>query len=200
MSTQFQPFSRLQKIFNSKDEPILGQFSALKVGDSAPLFTKEALVNDSFQKISLSDYMGKWVVLFFYPRDFTFVCPTEIKDFNAHLADFSGLNAIILGASCDSTFVHQAWTKADLGLINFPLLSDENHTLASTYNILLEKEGVALRGTFIIDPDGVLRYMVVSDLNVGRSVRETLRVLSALQTGELCPVNWEKGQKTLGTA
>ena len=200
MSTPFQLFSRFQKLFNSKNEPADEIFSILKIGDHAPDFTKEALVNDSFQKISLSDYMGKWVVLFFYPRDFTFVCPTEIKDFNAHLSDFSQLNAIILGASCDSAFVHQAWTKTDLGAINFPLLSDENHSLAASYNVLLEKEGVALRGSFIIDPEGLVKYMVVSDLNVGRSVRETLRVLSALQTGELCPASWEKGQKTLGTA
>ncbi len=192
---------KLGKFLNNRSEAIEGlNFKPLLIGDPAPQFSKNALVGEEFRNIALSDFFGKWVVLFFWPRDFTFVCPTEIKDFNAHLENFKQLNAVIVGASCDSTYVHRAWVKADLGQINFPLLADENHFLARAYNVLLEKEGIALRGTFIIDPDGILKYSVVSDLNVGRSVKETLRVLSALQTGELCPASWEQGQQTLGQA
>jgi alkyl hydroperoxide reductase subunit AhpC len=170
-----------------------------KVGEPAPDFTLDAVVGTEFKKISLSDYRGKWVVLFYYPLDFTFVCPTEIRGFNQSLDSFTKLNAVVLGASVDSKYSHLAWIKrGDLGDLKFPLLSDITKETAARYGILDENEGVALRGLFIIDPNGVLQYQLVHNLSVGRSVEETLRVLEALQTGELCPIGWHKGDKTLG--
>ena len=170
-----------------------------KVGEPAPDFTLEAVVGKEFKKVSLTDYRGKWVVFFFYPLDFTFVCPTEIKGFNQALDSFNKLNAVVLGGSVDSKFSHLAWIKrGDLGDLNYPLLSDFKKEVAGRYGILDEKEGAALRGLFIIDPDGILQYQLVHNLSVGRSVEETLRVLEALQTGELCPLGWHKGDKTLG--
>jgi peroxiredoxin (alkyl hydroperoxide reductase subunit C) len=175
-----------------------GQAQA-KLGEPAPNFTLDAVIGKDFKNVSLTDYRGKWVVLFFYPLDFTFVCPTEIRGFNEKLDAFTKLNAVVLGASVDSKFSHLAWIKrGDLGDLNFPLLSDFKKEVAERYGILDEKEGVALRGLFIIDPDGVLQYQLVHNLSVGRSVEETLRVLEALQTGELCPIGWHPGQKTLG--
>ena len=170
-----------------------------KIGEPAPTFILDAVVGSEFKKVSLTDYRGKWVVLFFYPLDFTFVCPTEIRGFNVKLAAFNKLNAVVLGASVDSKYSHLAWIKrGDLGDLKYPLLSDFKKEVAGRYGILDEKEGVALRGLFIIDPDGVLQYQLVHNLSVGRSVDETLRVLEALQTGELCPLGWHPGQKTLG--
>ncbi len=172
----------------------------MQVGKPAPEFSLEALVDDKFEKIALSDYKGKkWVILFFYPLDFTFVCPTEILEFSRNAAEFEKLNAVVLGASIDSIYSHLAWTK-ELGKLNYPLLSDITQEVARNYGILIEEKGHALRGLFIIDPEGILRYQVVHDLSVGRSVQETLRVLEALQSGELCPVGWKKGDKTLGKA
>lgn len=170
-----------------------------KVGEPAPPFTLDAVVNKEFKQISLADYRGKWVVLFFYPADFTFVCPTEITGFNKALSRFSELNAVVLGASVDSKYSHLAWIKrGDLGDLAYPLLADAKKEVTRAYGILDDKEGVALRGLFIIDPNGILQYEVVQSLSVGRSVDETLRVLEALQTGELCPLGWKPGQKTLG--
>jgi alkyl hydroperoxide reductase subunit AhpC len=170
-----------------------------KVGEPAPNFTLDALVGKEFKKISLIDYRGKWVVLFFYPLDFTFVCPTEIRAFNGALKDFERLNAVVLGASVDSIWSHKAWQeRGDLGDLKYPLLSDIRKDTARKYGILDEREGVAQRGLFIIDDKGVLQYLSVNNLSVGRSIEETLRVLEAFQTGELCPVNWKPGQKTLG--
>jgi alkyl hydroperoxide reductase subunit AhpC len=174
-----------------------------KVGQPAPGFTLEALVSaeqgKEFKKISLSDYKGKWVVLFFYPLDFTFVCPTEIKAFSEALDAFKKLNAEIIGASVDSKYSHLAWLKrGDLGNLRYPLLSDFKKEVARRYGILDEAEGVALRGLFIIDPQGIIQHQNVNSLSVGRSVDEVLRVLEAIQTGELCPINWKPGQKTLG--
>ena len=170
-----------------------------KVGEPAPNFTLDAVAGAEFKKVSLTDYRGKWVVLFFYPLDFTFVCPTEISGFNKALDEFSKLNAVVLGASVDSKYSHLAWIKrGDLGDLKYPLLSDITKETAEHYGILDKEEGVALRGLFIIDPNGVLQYQLVHNLSVGRSVEETLRVLEALQTGELCPIGWHPGQKTLG--
>ena len=174
-----------------------------RIGEPAPNFTLDALMGaepgKEFGKITLSDYRGKWVVLFFYPLDFTFVCPTEIKGFNAALPEFKKLKAEVLGASVDSKFSHLAWLKSGtLGDLKYPLLSDIRKEVARKYGILDEKEGVALRGLFIIGPDGILQYQLVHNLSVGRSVEETLRVLEALQTGELCPLGWKPGEKTLG--
>jgi peroxiredoxin 2/4 len=170
-----------------------------QVGKPAPGFTLDAVVGKEFKKVSLSDYRGKWVILFFYPLDFTFVCPTEIRGFNEHLKDFEKLNAVVLGASVDSKWSHKAWIeRGDLGKLQFPLLSDFSKKTARHYGILDEREGVALRGLFIIDDKGTLQYESVNNLSVGRSIDETLRILEALQTGELCPINWKPGQKTLG--
>jgi alkyl hydroperoxide reductase subunit AhpC len=169
----------------------------LQVGRPAPSFKLEALVDDKFKNISLDEYKGKWVVLFFYPLDFTFVCPTEILQFSRRVNEFNDLGAEVLGCSIDSVYSHLAWTK-ELGKLNYPLLSDITKDTARDYGILIEDQGVALRGLYIIDPEGTLKYQVVHDLSVGRSVDETLRVLKALQTGELCQANWTPGEQTLG--
>jgi peroxiredoxin (alkyl hydroperoxide reductase subunit C) len=172
----------------------------IKVTERAPEFELEALADGEFRNVSLNEYKGKWVVLFFWPLDFTFVCPTEIRSFNELYQEFRELNSEVLGVSVDSVYSHKAWVENGLGEVRFPLLSDFNKKVSRMYGILVEEQGVALRGTFIIDPEGYLRYVVVSDLNVGRSARETLRVLEAFQTGELCPVDWQPGEKTLGKA
>lgn len=174
-----------------------------KVSRPAPDFTLEAVVSTEagkeFKTISMADYHGKWLVLFFYPADFTFVCPTEIKGFNENLKRFQELGAEVVGASTDSKFSHLAWIKrGDLGDLKYPLLADFNKDLTRAYGILEEGKGVALRGLFIIDPQGILQYAVVHNLDVGRSVDETIRVLEALQTGSLCPLGWKPGQKTIG--
>lgn len=174
------------------------------VGKKAPDFTMETALGDGsgFGKVSLSDYKGKWLVFFFYPLDFTFVCPTEITALSEAAEQFKKLNCEILGASTDSIHSHKAWinTPKDsngLGKLNFPLASDITKSVARDYGILIEEEGIALRGLFIINPEGELQYQVVHHNNVGRSVEETLRVLEALQSGGLCPVNWKKGDKLL---
>lgn len=172
----------------------------VQVGKPAPTFELEALVGDEFKKVSSEDYKGKkWMVLFFYPLDFTFVCPTEILEFSNRAKEFEALNAYILGVSVDSVYSHKAWTK-ELGQLNYPLMSDSTRILSNEYGILIEEKGHALRGLYIVDPEGILRYQLVHDLSVGRSVDETLRVVKALQSGELCPVGWKPGQKTLGKA
>ena len=173
-----------------------------KVGEPAPGFTLDALVGTEkgkeFKQVTLKEFYGKWVVLFFYPMDFTFVCPTEIKGFSQAAGAFGKLNAVLLGASTDSKYSHLAWVqRGDLGTLQFPLLSDIKKEAAQSYGCLDEKEGVALRALYIIDPEGVLQYQVVHNLDVGRSVDETLRVLEALQTGSLCPLNWKPGEKTI---
>jgi alkyl hydroperoxide reductase subunit AhpC len=170
-----------------------------KIGKPAPDFSLDAVVGREFKKVSLSEYRGKWVVLFFYPLDFTAVCPTEIKGFNKALDDFSQKNTVILAVSVDSKWSHKAWIeRGDLGTLNYPLLSDLKKNTARDYGVLDEEAGVALRGLFIIDDRGILQYLSVNNLSVGRSIEETMRVLDALQTGELCPLNWKPGQKTLG--
>lgn len=172
----------------------------IKIAERAPEFELEAFVDGEFRNVSLNEYKGKWVVLFFWPLDFTFVCPTEIRSFNEMYDDFKKLNSEVLGVSVDSVYSHKAWVENGLGGIGFPLLSDFNKKVSRMYDVLVEDKGVALRGTFIIDPEGYLKYAVVSDLNVGRSAKETLRVLEAFQTGELCPMDWQPGEKTLGKA
>jgi alkyl hydroperoxide reductase subunit AhpC len=169
----------------------------VKIGEEAPGFELEGVLNGKFKKFALRDYKGKWLVVFFYPLDFTFVCPTEIREFSQHTKDFKKLKTEIIGVSVDSVHSHNAWIEGSLGKIHYPLLSDFHKTMSEDYDVLLEDEGVALRGTFIIDPKGIVRHMIISDNDVGRSVKETLRVVGALQTGKLCPVEWKKGQKTL---
>jgi len=153
-----------------------------------------------FKKISLSDYKGQWLILFFYPRDFTFVCPTEIKAFAAQEPEFKKFNASILAASTDSEWSHKAWFERDLPEVNYPILADTSHALSMAYDVYNPNDGSANRGLFIIDPEQKISYALVSAGSVGRSVTETLRVLEALQTGELCPAEWKIGEKTLGQA
>ena len=174
------------------------------VGTAAPDFKMEAVYGcgEEFTTRALSDYKGKWLVLFFYPLDFTFVCPTEITGISDRISEFKKLNAEILGVSIDSIHSHKAWIKASkdhggLGKLEYPLASDITKTVARNYGVLIEEQGIALRGLFVIDPDGIVRYSVVHDLNVGRSVDETLRVLQALQSGGLCPIDWKPGDATL---
>ncbi len=174
------------------------------VGKLAPDFKMNAVKGDGsdYAEVKLDDYKGKWLVLFFYPLDFTFVCPTEITGFSKRANEFKDLNAEILAASCDSQYSHEAWinksvTEGGLGKINFPIASDKTYEVSKKYGIHIEEEGIALRGLFIIDPEGVLRYSVVHDLNVGRSVDETLRVLKAFQSGGMCAVDWNEGDSNL---
>lgn len=169
----------------------------VKVGQQIPDMQLDAYVHGEIKKITLSDYRGKWIVLFFYPLDFTFVCPTEITGFSKAEVDFTKYNAVVLGASTDSVHSHKAWFQRDMPDVKFPILADTSHKLSREFDVLLEDAGIALRGTFIIDPEGVLRYQVVSSLNIGRSIKETVRVLAALQTGGLCQVDWEPGSATL---
>ncbi|MBY0449215.1 MAG: peroxiredoxin [Cyanobacteria bacterium] len=173
---------------------------APQIGKPAPEFTSAAFTKGEIKEVSLRDYRGKWVVLFFYPLDFTFVCPTEIQGFSEKIAEFNKLNAEILGCSVDSVYSHKAWSEGALGTINYPLISDINHRISRDYGVLLEEKGISLRGVFLIDPEGVLRSYVVNDLTVGRNVEEILRIVQAFQTGELCPVGWKPGQPTLGKA
>jgi peroxiredoxin (alkyl hydroperoxide reductase subunit C) len=178
----------------------------LTVGDRFPEFQLQGVVSlekgKEFETISDASYPGKWKVAFFWPLDFTFVCPTEIAEFGRRDADFKDRDAQLLGVSTDSHFVHLAWRKdhADLRALPFPMLADTKRELSQALGILHKQDGVALRATFIVDPDGVIRWASVNDLSVGRNVDEVLRVLDALQTDELCPCNWKKGEPTLVVA
>ncbi len=180
----------------------------LFIGDKFPEFKKTAVVSlekgKEFAEITNEDHInaGKWMVLFWYPKDFTFVCPTEIAEFNKNYEEFRDRDAVLIGASTDSEYVHAAWRRdhKDLKDLKFPLLADTSKSLAESLGILEENEKVAYRVTYIVDPQGVIRWVSANDLNVGRNVKEVLRVLDALQTDELCPCNWEKGQETLKVA
>lgn len=176
------------------------------VGSKAPEFEMPvydpADPTNTSKKVKLSDYKGKWLVFFWYPLDFTFVCPTEITALSDRLNEFKDLGAEVLGASTDSIYSHKAWMETPrerngIAGVVYPIAADMTHQVAQAYGVLLPEQGIALRGLFLIDPEGVIQYMTVHALNVGRSVDETLRVLQALQTGGLCPVNWQPGQQTL---
>lgn len=175
------------------------------VGKQAPIFEMDAVMMDkSFGKVNLEDNMknDKWTVLFFYPMDFTFVCPTEITAMSDRFDEFEDLDAEVIAVSTDTIHTHKAWINTDrkdngLGDLNYPLAADTNHEVSRQYGVLIEEEGVALRGLFIINPEGEMQYQTVFDNNIGRDVDETLRVLQALQTGGLCPANWRPGQETL---
>jgi alkyl hydroperoxide reductase subunit AhpC len=179
---------------------------SVMVTQEAPNFKAQAVMEDgSFKTVQLSDYRGKYVLLFFYPLDFTFVCPTEIIAFSDRIADFKKLNVQVLGASIDSQFSHLAWrnvprTEGGIGKIDYPLVADLNKEIARSYGVLLPG-GIALRGLFLIDRGGTLRHMVVNDLPLGRSVDEALRMAEALQYveqhGEVCPANWKEGARTI---
>lgn len=170
----------------------------VRVGNPVPDFTLEAYFKGDFKKVSLSDYKGKWKLLFFYPLDFTFVCPTEILELSEKAEEFEKLNTQVLLASIDSVHSHKAWSK-EIGDLAFPMLSDLNKELSLMFNILHD-DGMSLRGAFVIDPDNVLQAAIVHNLPVGRNIDEIKRVIGAFQTGELCPVGWTKGGKTLGKA
>ena len=178
----------------------------LTVGDRFPAFSLTAVngtdPKTAFTPASHESYAGKWLVVFAWPKDFTFVCPTEIVGFNEIEREFRDRDAQLLGLSIDSEFVHVAWrqSRADLGKVSFPWLSDIKRELSSALGILDKDAGVALRATFIVDPQGVIRFASVNDLSVGRNPQEVLRVLDALQTDELCPCNWQKGEETLQAA
>lgn len=176
----------------------------LTVGDKLPAFCVQATIGTDpgreFTEITDKTYEGKWQVLFFWPMDFTFVCPTEIGEFGRRTRDFADKGAQVLGASTDTHYVHLAWRREhpELRDLPFPMLADTKRELSQALGILHKEEGVALRATFIVDPKGVIRWVNVNDLNVGRNIPETLRVLDALQTGQLTPCNWVPGEETLG--
>ncbi len=172
----------------------------------APDFKADALVGEDFKEIALSNYRGKWVCLYFYPLDFTFVCPTEITAFNDAYKTFKEANCEVIGCSVDSKFSHLAWAKTPrkeggIGKLQYPLLADITKKIGQDYGVLIQQAGITLRGLFLINPQGVVQYQLVHDLGIGRSVDETLRVLKALQevakTGEVCPANWSPGKKTM---
>lgn len=177
-----------------------------KIGEKAPEFTlpvfDPAEPNNSNKTVSLKDYAGRWVVFFYYPMDFTFVCPTEILALADRRAEFEELDVAILGASTDTYFTHKAWVstprdKNGIQGTNYPLVADHNGAVARQYGVLIEEKNIAHRGLFVIDPNGILQYSVVTALNVGRSVDETLRIVQALQTGGLCPSDWKPGKNLL---
>ncbi len=176
---------------------------SVKVGRPVPDTEVEAYVRGKADPVKLKLLTpDKWVVLFFYPRDFTTVCPTEIESFGRLDPQFQKAGAVLFGASTDSYFSHKAWFESDARLkgVHFPVIGDTSHHLTAAFDLLVEENGDALRGTFIIDPKGILQHMTVNNMDVGRSVEETLRTLQACQTGALCPVNWHPGQATLGPA
>ena len=179
---------------------------SLQVGDKAPNFSAIAVYEQEFKRIQLSDYLGKYLILLFYPLDFTFVCPTEIIAFSDMYDEIQSLNAEILGISVDSEYCHLAWTQLDrdsggVGNLNYPLVSDLTKDISLSFNIL-NQEGKSLRGLFIIDPEGIIQHYLVNSLDVGRSVSETIRTLKAIQyvqnnPDEVCPANWQPGQSAL---
>jgi lipoyl-dependent peroxiredoxin subunit C len=178
----------------------------LTIGDKFPAFKLKAAVSlekgKEFQEVTSEEYPGKWKVVFFWPKDFTFVCPTEIAAFGKLHKDFKDRDAVVYGVSIDSEFVHLAWRRShpDLKNLPFPMLADVKREITGAFGVLDKKEGVALRATFIVDPEGIIRFVSVNDLSVGRNVDEVLRTLDALQTDELCPCNWQKGEEFLEAA
>jgi alkyl hydroperoxide reductase subunit AhpC len=175
------------------------KFPAFNVKATAELPLKDITIDNVFIDVNNNSYKNKWLVVFFYPKDFTFVCPTEIAEFGKLNKDFKDRDAQVLGASTDSEFVHWAWRRhqEELTDLPFPLLADVKRELTSELGILDKNEGVAQRATYIVDPEGIIRFAMVTDLSVGRNVKEVLRVLDALQTDELCPCNWKKGEETI---
>jgi peroxiredoxin (alkyl hydroperoxide reductase subunit C) len=178
----------------------------LTIGDRIPAFDVPAVVSTdmdkAFARVTDQSDPGKWKIVFFWPKDFTFVCPTEIAAFGKLNRDFNDRDAVIYGVSTDTEFVHLAWRRShpDLKDIPFAMLADIKREISGAFGVLDRKEGVALRATFIVDPEGVIRFVSVNDLNVGRNVDEVLRTLDALQTDELCPCNWQKGEEFLKAA
>jgi len=178
----------------------------LKVGHLAPDFKGSAYVGGQFKEVGLKDFQGKWVCLFFYPLDFTFVCPTEILAFVDRIDDFKKRNTEVIGASVDSQFTHHAWAQVDrkdggIKGVNYPLIADLSKNIARSYGVLLEDAGIALRGLFIINKDGILKHSTINHLDLGRNVDEVLRMVDAIdfseEHGEVCPANWKKGDKAM---
>ncbi|OVE75778.1 thioredoxin peroxidase [bacterium F11] len=172
---------------------------SIKPNEKVPSFSLEGILDGKQKRFQLSDFQKEWVVLFFYPADFTFVCPTEILGFEKRHKEFKDANANIIGISVDDTKSHLAWIK-EIGEISYPLLSDTNRAISNKYGVLNLKENRAYRATFIISPEGMLAYSSISPMNVGRSVDDILRVLKALQTGRLCPADWKPGEETLNAS
>ena len=168
------------------------------IGQTAPQFTAPAVVDGGdFKDISLSDYKGKWTVLFFYPLDFTFVCPTELTQFRDALSTFRDMGAEVIGCSIDSVHSHKRWIKDDLKDLGYPLIGDVTKRVSRDFGVLIEEAGIATRGTFIIDPESKIQYMGIHNLSVGRDASEIIRVLAGLQSGELCAAGWKPGDKHL---
>jgi len=181
--------------------------SSLLIGKKAPSFKAQAVCKDKIlSDFSLDLYRGKYIVLFFYPLDFTFVCPTEIRAFQDAINDFAALDAQVIGCSIDSAYCHLAWlntpsARGGIEGVTYPLIADVTKEIARAYHVLDEKEGIAFRGLFLIDKEGIIRHQLVNDLPLGRSVSEVLRLLEALifhtKHGEVCPANWKKGEKSM---
>jgi len=176
----------------------------IKIDTPAPEFTEDAFVNDEIKKISLKEYRGKWVILFFYPADFTFVCPTELGQLADHYDGIKQEGAEVISVSVDTGYVHKAWhdSSATIKKIKYPMLADPAHRVCSAYGTLIEDEGLSLRGTFLIDPNGILKAYELHNNSIGRSIDEIIRKLQAAKFvaehgGEVCPMNWKPGQKTL---
>jgi lipoyl-dependent peroxiredoxin subunit C len=172
----------------------------IQIGQKCPDFELDALIGEDISgKVKLADYSGKWVFLYFYPLDFTFVCPTEIQAISNAVPDFEDRDCAVIGGSCDSVFSHLGWVqvKSELKGLKHPLFADYKKELSSALGVLDHEKGVSQRASFLIDPEGIVRFIYVTDLNVGRNPEEVLRVLDALQTDELCPCNWQKGQETI---
>ncbi len=176
----------------------------LEIGAKAPEFTTDAFINNSVKKISLKDYKGKWVILFFYPADFTFICPTELGDMADKYDEFKKMNCEVLSVSTDTGFVHKAWhdNSATIRKIKFPMLADPTGKICRAYTTYIAEDGLSLRGSFLIDPQGILRAYEIHDNSIGRNTNELLRKVKAAQYvadhgGQVCPVNWEPGKATL---
>ena len=167
----------------------------LQLNGEAPSFALEGVEKGRRRRIALGDYRGRWVILFFYPADFTFVCPTEIRTFQRRLPEIAAIDAVVLAVSPDDVATHEDWSR-ELGGVDFPLLSDPERAVARAYEVLDEREGRPWRATFVITPERRIGWLTVSHMNVGRSVEETLRVVQALQTGRLCPADWRPGEAT----
>lgn len=176
----------------------------IKINDKAPDFKEDAFINGKIKKISLSQYKGKWIILFFYPADFTFICPTELGELADNYDKIKKLNAEIISSSIDTAFVHKAWhdNSATIKKIKFPMLADPARRVCSSYGTLIDDEGISVRATFIINPEGIIKAFEFHDNNIGRSSEELIRKIEAAKfveehKGEVCPVNWKPGEETL---
>ena len=183
-----------------------GDTMEILIGKKAPAFKAKAVVNKQICDFSLDDHQGKYLFFFFYPLDFTFVCPTELHAFQERLKEFEERNALVIGVSVDSVYSHLAWastpkSKGGIEGVTYPLVSDLNKTIAKSYGVLKEEDGIAYRGQFLIDKQGIIRHQLINDLPIGRSVDEALRILDALifheKHGEVCPANWKSGAKSM---